>query len=70
MLLELASQRLSDGTRITATFPIRNADRAVGTMLGSYITRAFGADGLPPIRFNLHSRDQPVRVSARLCPAG
>jgi glutamate synthase (ferredoxin) len=48
VLLKRCQPALEHGKRITATFPIRNADRAVGTMLGSHITRAHGADGLPP----------------------
>ena len=41
-LLELCKPALENGTRVSATLPIRNVNRAVGTMLGSSVT--------PPIR--------------------
>jgi glutamate synthase (ferredoxin) len=47
-LLELCQPALDHGTPVSGNFTIRNANRAVGTMLGSHITRAHGADGLPP----------------------
>jgi glutamate synthase (NADPH) large chain len=46
-LLALCRPALEDGTPVSATLPIRNVNRAVGTMLGSCLTRRFGADGLP-----------------------
>ena len=46
-LLELCSRALADGTPVSATVPIRNVHRAVGTMLGSCVTRRYGAEGLP-----------------------
>ncbi len=47
LLLKLCKPALEKGERVTATLPIRNVNRAVGTMLGSEITRRCGADGLP-----------------------
>jgi glutamate synthase domain-containing protein 2/glutamate synthase domain-containing protein 3 len=38
---------LDERTPVTLQLPIRNAHRAVGTMLGYEVTRRFGADGLP-----------------------
>src|SRR6185369_6946827 len=35
------------GTPVSATFPIRNTNRVVGTMLGSELTRRHGPNGLP-----------------------
>ena len=46
-LLELCKPALEDGTPVSATLPIRNVNRAVGTMLGSSVTRRYGAEGLP-----------------------
>jgi len=38
---------LKRGTPVSLTFPIRNVDRTVGTILGSELTRKYGAAGLP-----------------------
>jgi glutamate synthase (NADPH/NADH) large chain len=46
-LLELCRPALEDRTPVSATLPIRNVNRAVGTMLGSSVTRRYGAEGLP-----------------------
>ncbi|MFT7584276.1 MAG: glutamate synthase domain-containing protein 2/glutamate synthase domain-containing protein 1 [Cellvibrionaceae bacterium] len=47
VLLGLCKGALETGRPITATLPIKNTDRAVGTILGSELTRKHGADGLP-----------------------
>ena len=47
ILLELCKPALEDGTTVSATLPIRNVNRAVGTMLGSSVTRRYGPEGLP-----------------------
>jgi glutamate synthase domain-containing protein 2/glutamate synthase domain-containing protein 1/glutamate synthase domain-containing protein 3 len=46
-LLELCRPALTNGDRVNASLPIRNINRAVGTILGSEVTRRFGASGLP-----------------------
>jgi glutamate synthase (ferredoxin) len=55
-LLDLCRPALEDGAPVTATLPIRNVNRAVGTILGSNVTRRYGAAGLPPdtiqLKFN------------------
>ena len=53
-LLSCAAPALESGTAVTGTFPITNVDRAVGTILGSEVTRNYGAAGLPgdTIQFN------------------
>ncbi len=47
ILLDVCSPALEYGASVSATLRIRNVDRAVGTMLGSNVTRRYGADGLP-----------------------
>jgi glutamate synthase (ferredoxin) len=47
VLLDLARPALERGEPVTASVPIRNINRVVGTMLGSEVTRRYGADGLP-----------------------
>ncbi len=46
-LIALAEPALSRGERVTAPLAIQNTHRAVGTMLGSAVTRTYGAQGLP-----------------------
>ncbi len=46
-LIPLCQPALEKGELVTATLPIRNINRVVGTMLGSELTRRYGAAGLP-----------------------
>ena len=46
-LLDLCAPALSEGLPVRAHLPIRNVNRVVGTMLGSEVTRRWGAGGLP-----------------------
>jgi glutamate synthase (ferredoxin) len=46
-LLDLCAPALGEGRPVRATLPIRNTNRVVGTMLGSEVTRRWGAAGLP-----------------------
>jgi glutamate synthase (NADPH) large chain len=56
VLIEYARDALDYGWPVWADMPIRNRNRTVGAMLGSEITRRFGADGLPEdiIRYTFH----------------
>ena len=47
MLIQLAEGALTDARPVTIDIPIRNVNRTVGTLLGSEVTRRFGAKGLP-----------------------
>jgi glutamate synthase (ferredoxin) len=55
-LLPLCKPALEHGTQVSATLPIRNGNRVVGTIVGSEITRRYGAEGLPEdtIRLEVH----------------
>ena len=46
-LIQLAEGALDDGRAVTIDIPIRNVNRTVGTLLGSEVTRRYGAGGLP-----------------------
>jgi glutamate synthase (NADPH) large chain len=46
-LIPLCKPALENGTPVEAKLPIRNTNRVVGTMLGSELTRKYGANGLP-----------------------
>ncbi len=47
-LIQLSEGALLDGSAVRLELPVRNVNRTVGTMLGSLVTRRYGADGLPP----------------------
>jgi glutamate synthase (NADPH) large chain len=44
--LEACAPALAEGTPVSVTLPISNVDRTVGTLLGSEISRRYGAAGL------------------------
>ncbi len=46
-LILLAEGALDAGAPVRLELPVRNVNRAVGTMLGSAVTRRWGGDGLP-----------------------
>jgi glutamate synthase (NADPH/NADH) large chain len=46
-LIELARPALDAGEKVVIELPIRNTERAVGTMLGHEVTKRFGEHGLP-----------------------
>ena len=46
-LIAAARPALDDGSAVKLSFPIRNTNRTVGTMLGAELTRRWGGDGLP-----------------------
>ncbi len=54
MLLPLCKPAIENGDPVEATLPIRNTNRVVGTILGSEITKRYGAKGLPDDTIKLH----------------
>ncbi|WP_274649389.1 glutamate synthase large subunit [Paenibacillus humicola] len=46
-LLPLAQPAIESGEQVRATLPINNTNRVVGTIVGSEVTRKYGAQGLP-----------------------
>ncbi|MGB9377557.1 MAG: glutamate synthase large subunit [Mycobacteriales bacterium] len=46
-LIDLCVGALLDGSPVSLELPVRNVNRTVGTMLGSFVTRRYGGDGLP-----------------------
>ena len=46
-LIALAADALERGEPVRAQVTVRNVNRTVGTMLGSEVSRRYGADGLP-----------------------
>ncbi|WP_066151796.1 glutamate synthase large subunit [Halalkalibacter krulwichiae] len=46
-LLAASQPALQRGERVNGTFPIKNIDRVVGTIVGSEISKKYGSEGLP-----------------------
>ena len=46
-LIQLAEGALEEGLPVRLDLPVRNVNRAVGTMLGYEVTRRWGGEGLP-----------------------
>ncbi|NED60252.1 hypothetical protein G3I15_04850, partial [Streptomyces sp. SID10244] len=44
--IQLAEGALEDAHPVTLELPVRNVNRTVGTLLGSEVTRRYGAEGL------------------------
>lgn len=55
---------------ISLEYPISNVDRSVGTMLGSRLTRAAGANGLPSDTLNLTFRGSAGNSFGAFVPRG
>ncbi|MFC5472161.1 glutamate synthase large subunit [Cohnella suwonensis] len=53
-LLDAAAPALNDGARVEGTFPVKNTNRVVGTILGSEVTKRYGKDGLPADTIKFH----------------
>jgi glutamate synthase domain-containing protein 3 len=69
-LLELAQPALLRGEAVRASLPIKNTNRVVGTMLGSEITRRYGAEGLPEDTIWLHFKGSAGQSFGAFIPPG
>lgn len=54
VLMDICKPTLEKGELVEAILPINNINRAVGTILGSELTRRYGMDGLPEDTLKLH----------------
>ncbi|MDH3674605.1 MAG: glutamate synthase-related protein, partial [Anaerolineae bacterium] len=70
VLLDLCQPTLEDAEPVAATLPIRNTNRVVGTILGSEITRRFGAEGLPEDTIRLRFQGSAGQSFAAFTPQG
>ncbi|RPJ85518.1 MAG: glutamate synthase large subunit, partial [Acidobacteria bacterium] len=69
-LLALCRPALEKGQPVSASLPIRNVDRVVGTMVGSAITRRYGAAGLPDDTIRLHFAGSAGQSFGAFIPRG
>ncbi len=70
VLIPLCEPALARGEPVRATLAIRNADRVTGTMLGSEVTRRYGADGLPDDTIHLHFQGSAGQSFGAFLPRG
>lgn len=69
-LLELAEAAIERGETVEVDLPIRNVDRTVGTILGSEISRKYGAQGLPDDTLRLRFKGSAGQSLAAWCTKG
>ncbi|MGE5446632.1 MAG: glutamate synthase large subunit [Ignavibacteriales bacterium] len=70
VLLELCKPALERGEPVEAILPIRNINRVVGTILGSELTRRYGAEGLPDDTIRLHFQGSAGQSFGAFVPRG
>ncbi len=70
VLIPLCAPALEQRQPVSAALPIRNSDRTVGTMLGSEVTRRFGAAGLPDDTICLQFRGSAGQSFGAFVPKG
>ncbi len=69
-LLELCRPALERKEPVAAVLPIRNVNRVVGTMVGSEVTRRYGADGLCDDTIRLHFQGSAGQSFGAFIPRG
>jgi glutamate synthase (ferredoxin) len=69
-LLALCRPAIENRTPVSATLPIRNVNRVVGTIVGSEVTRRWAADGLPEDTIRLHFRGSAGQSFGAFIPRG
>jgi glutamate synthase (NADPH) large chain len=69
-LIQLCEGALLDGSRVSLELPVRNVNRTVGTMLGSYVTRRYGATGLPDGTIDITFRGSAGQSFGAFLPPG
>ena len=69
-LIQLCEGALLDGSAVQLELPVRNVNRTVGTMLGSLVTRRYGADGLPSGTIDITFRGSAGQSFGAFLPSG
>ncbi len=69
-LIERAAGVIADGGHIVIDLPIRNTERAVGTMLGHHVTRAHGENGLQSGSIEVNLTGSAGQSFGAFMPAG
>ena len=69
-LLTLCAPALDRGEPVRASLPIRNVNRVTGTILGSEVTRRYGAEGLPEDTIRLSFQGSAGQSFGAFIPQG
>ena len=69
-LLELTKESVENGFRLEKDLKIKNTDRVVGTILGSEITKRYGAEGLKEDTIQLNFTGSAGQSFAAFLPQG
>ncbi|MEZ4558996.1 MAG: hypothetical protein R2854_21600 [Caldilineaceae bacterium] len=69
-LLDLCAPALERGEEVVATLPIKNVNRVVGAIVGSELTRRYGAQGLPEDTILLKFQGSAGQSFAAFVPKG
>jgi glutamate synthase (ferredoxin) len=70
VLLKLCEPALARREEVSATLPINNTNRVVGTITGSELTRRFGPEGLPEDTIKLHFKGSAGQSFGAFIPKG
>jgi glutamate synthase (ferredoxin) len=70
VLLKLCQPALERKEKVVADLEIKNVNRVVGTILGSEITRRYGAAGLPEDTIKIHFRGSAGQSFGAFMPRG
>ncbi|MDP4179646.1 MAG: glutamate synthase large subunit [Bacillota bacterium] len=70
VLLDLCKPAIEKGEKVTATLPIKNINRVVGTILGSEVTKKFGGAGLPEDTITLNFKGSAGQSFGAFVPKG
>jgi glutamate synthase (NADPH) large chain len=69
-LIQLAEGALEDAHPVRLELPVRNVNRTVGTLLGSEVTRRYGAEGLPDNTIHITLTGSAGQSIGAFLPAG
>jgi glutamate synthase (ferredoxin) len=69
-LIQLADDALEHAKPVEINLPIRNANRTVGTMLGSEVTRRYGGKGLPEDTIRINFKGSAGQSFGAFLPSG
>lgn len=70
VLLEVCAPAINEKKQVRAILPIRNTNRVVGTILGSEVTKKYGAQGLPEDTIRLHFKGSAGQSFGAFVPKG
>src|SRR5205085_3744486 len=70
VLNRLCAPAIEHKEKVVAVLPIRNVNRVVGTMVGSEITRRWGAEGLPEDTIEIHFTGSAGQSFGAFMPKG